>query len=439
MVFPKKIVLNNPNEIPAHFGNVKIQGTLRDYCALDRSLQEHLPIPRVNTCFCPRTRVATNAATTQCPIRVYGGPILNMTNATAATYQSNNYKDQQALQRLVQKDVQPLFDLIQKLQDKAWNWMTADYTGTQYLAAWTNDASVKVICDGPQTIVQNGLTNTFSYEYTASWSVKSFSTNLEGNISFTFTVPRMIPQPTIALFLAQSLQTFVNRGLGFNTNSFPMALTLVASAQGYGDLNFYIPDENMGSITSNLVFAVIFIGLQDLVDPTNFRTRIQIFNWDYRNTWTINAHAFNNCLYPGIESNPGLIKTFLFPQRGSSSVSCGYLPLVYHNHQDQTIDSCQIAIQATANTIYGRDLGFSYAINTPLLGTQGQYLVGQSIDPNSFLEQAKGKYAPDLLTVAPSYNNVPVSAKMGSTVQGISSSIFNVNIQINNGTLKSNL
>jgi len=433
MVFPKELVFNHPDHLPKNFNKIKIIGPAIDY---------------VNQiCKNKQTTSTSNAEIKPLPVFVKKGTYIGMNNQTKAIYQSNNFTALSDLKRQFQRDLSPIYNRVKEMGIEAWQYV--QYDNIPYFMIWSEDGCVWSYCSSLGTVYPNSPNQRF--EAGLQFGIQSNNTNLISTQMLTITTPYLMNWTDPGLILAATLGSFMGKGLGFHYTEFAYRLTENANKFFGNQFNFYTPDNNVGLTVETLVFTVIFLGLEDLLDTSNHRTRIQFFNWDQNSTWVIQSQYFRNLLSAGSDGTAPLSipidsfgwtlnAQFFFPRfvkDVSVDVLVPYSVQVYHNHVDTTLEKSEIAIEAYNS---GSTYGFSFAANLPKLGNHTQYIEGKPYNPKLFLDSVQDKLTTTLKQTTVTQNGIPVTTSMVTTPQGVMGQIFDFRIHLGlNSSIPSNL
>jgi len=430
MVYPKDLVFNDPAHLPKNFNTFKIIGPAISY------LNKIKKTPQSSNASSNPNK-PTTVTTTSCTY-------LGITSQMRTILQNNKFSELQEIKAQAQRDVQPLYDRIASLGLEA--WVLAESGALKYFIAWSQDAFVFCYCGGRGTYYPNQPKQYFVADL--SFGIQSNNLNLISKQSWTFVTPYLMNWTDPSLILTATLSSFMNRGLSFEYTDFANRLTNYANSYLGNQFNFYTPDDNIGQTVESLVFAVIFIGLRDLIDTNKHRTRLQFYNWDQTSKWEIKSQSFDNVLYAGSNGTQPLnvqlntiwdINNQMFwPDfvKIKIDVLVPYSVHVYQNSADQISDS-QLAIEALND---GNQYGFSFAANLPKLGNHTQYIEGKPMDPRMFLKRAEDKLVTTLKLSTTTQNGIPVTTSMVTTPQGVMNQLFDFRIHLGlNFSVPSNL
>ncbi|KAF2077955.1 hypothetical protein CYY_000755 [Polysphondylium violaceum] len=430
------ILFNHPDHLPKFFGKLQIIGTA------DQEIKKYRALHATDAALLKMGQVTPTLT------KVTQQPLLNCSKEVQAAYQNNDFATIKKLEAKAQSDVQPVFDNIMSLGDKAWTKVKSTETGEEYYMSWSKSAAVWSYTPAirPSTADEIKDDPNAKFQAVAQFGTYSQTSEITGTQKFDLGLPEKAVESVISLIISQTLSTFLPQGLNFLASQFAEKLSQFAVEKGLEFFKFVIPEAWMGPVTMSVVFVLVFIGLKVLYDWLNrkYTIRVQVFNWDNQNDWQLTTQALSNAVNPGKEKNTLAlninIDKMIDPQnvtyppdfKPNETLECTvfYAVIIYEN--DATFaQGCEVYIYAFLSTCAKQKRGITYAFSCPRFSDNGQYMEGAVLDPANFLKTASTKWSHDLkIKVTAAGINEPVTACM-SALSGADENIYDVNIQLN--------
>jgi len=439
----QETVFNAPEHLN---GKLKVNGTLAQKAESLRKLhasQEHL-------------QIKAGQAPYQTLVWPYKQPALNITKEAKATFQSNDYNKIKSYEDIIESDIQDTYNYIIKQGDKAWMEVEAS-TGEQYYMVWTSKAFLWSYCQAviPSTFEEKTADPASNYQAIVQYGIFSKNADLVGVQSFRMGLPSLVDRTVPAFLIVKTLTRFIEDGLQFDTNNFPLYLTEACREIGlpgfsFGPIQFAV----QGAFTASLIYTITFVGLKSLTQfpSRQFTLRTQFFNWN-NNDWLVVDGQSYNLTYPGKNTYDRQFNFWMDKIADQSAISyppgahpghdldivVSYLPIVYQNdglYNIPAAKSYEFAIR------FGRDPGadyenifqsFTYAYNVPhptTSGEKGIYLMSPAFSPAVFLDIAETKWEHGNYSVTtPKESFTPISAVVDHLFYD-SQKLFSVNVHI---------
>lgn len=370
-----------------------------------------------------------------CEISARSTPMLMVTKKVKGIYLSNNFTQIKELEKKAQADLKPIYDNISQHKENAWTRVRSG--DEEFYMSWSSGGSmwVRTVSNAP---FQNGT----SYVAKVQVGTYSASGGVLGIQNYEFTTPYMIGSVIVSFILACSLASIVATGLGFVVSAFALAAANAAAALGFESFSCTVAVASLTTVAACLVFAVVFIGLVYLWSWLNrkYTIRLQIFNWDEDNDWSVCGSYHDNAIIAG--SGETYVPQFSLPKKikpgtpvtppGFQPVEvldsvCYYATVIWEN--DNTfMEGCSMALKIRKGNT---DQGFMWAFDCPRFSDNQQAAADGSMDPKAYFKQVKWSKTPLNFSIKATSTQIPVAFGLDA-LSGASDNLYNVNIHIGN-------
>ncbi|KAF2069336.1 hypothetical protein CYY_009344 [Polysphondylium violaceum] len=433
-----QVRINHPDDLANHFhlfGKLTIVGNAVD------EIQKYRATHAAAGLSTPRAVNDDSNTTNVTPAKQ---PALLTTSEVKAAYQTNNFAKMKDLETKANNDLLPVYTNITDKGDSAWVKVRASNGQEYYMSwsatasAWSYTESIKAVNDARQA-----ADPATKYEAVVQFGTYSASTTIAGIHSYNMGLTTMVVESVIAMILAKCISQFIADGLGFLVAQFAVRLASAAAELGLESFSFAVPEFLIGAVAGCLCFAIIFIGIAYLWNWLNkqYTLRVQVFNWDTANDWTLNTQAKDNAVNPGADSDTNQLNikidkmttpgnTVTPPGFGGGVTSldtvCYYSIIIYQN-SSTFAQGLSFAFNASRDS----STGFSIAFTCPRFSDNAMYMQPSVVDPSAFLKQASTHWQsnPQYINVYPG-GVIPIGAKFDA-LSGASDDLYNLNININ--------
>ncbi|WP_349671569.1 hypothetical protein [Lacrimispora sp.] len=405
----------NSEALPSFFRDVEIIGPA------DLELPKYrLAHARLNFGASPKTA----------EISAKSSPFLLMTKSVREIYKNNDFATIKNIEKNANDDLRSVYTNISNNGDKAWTKVKKN--GKEFYMSWSNNGSIWAYTEN-MTVLNNATLNA-----QVQIGTYSKSNSILGIHTYTLSIPAVIAESAIAYIVARAVSGIIAEGLGFAIATFSLLLAQAASKVGLTGFSFAIRSSVVSAISSNLVFAIVFIGLQYLWNWLNrkYTIRLQIFNWDDKNSWKVNGQYLSNAKICGDNQElnfelPKMLKPGeAVTPPGFDPVEvldtvCYYAIVVWEN--DNTfLQGCDMAIQVQKNDTEG----FMWAFSCPRFTNNKQAANNGLEDPKAYLAQANWNSEPLGFRIRSTSRNNPVIFALDA-LSGAPDNLYNINIHIN--------
>jgi len=424
---------NHPDDLPCHFGSLRVVGPADQeeikYRRLSERNVDHL------------SSGATPAQQKPTQVVPHKQPILATNKEVKAAYQTNNWAKIKQIEGSAQRDLQPLYDIIKRDGKNAFS-KVQDPTGKEFYMVWSsagciwsNTESMTEANDAQKSADPNT-----KYQAIAQFGTYSKGFSILGIHSYNFGLTTMIVQSVIAYILASVLSSFIAEGLGFLVANFAIRLTMAAAALGFEAFSFMLPAALIASVATCICFAIVFIGLMVLWNFLNrkYTIRCSVYNWS-DDDWELSNHACVNAINPGTGSMsdqlgikiPKMIKAneIIYPP-GFNSIealdsTCFYAILIYEN-LNTFMQGCDFVIQASWNHVGD---GFTFGVSVPRFSDNKQIIINHPVNPHALLNDGPWTSYPQTLGIG-FHGNTRITTTIDA-LNGANDNLYNVNVHIN--------
>lgn len=360
-------------------------------------------------------------------------PLLLTDKKVRDVYQHNDFAQLKALEKAAQKDLQAVYENVSRNGEKAWTKVRKD--GKEFYLSWSQSGCMWAY---PEKTSVGGGVNGETQQAVIQIGTYSKSTNILGIHSYNLTLSAILIESSIALIVALAVSRIIAQGLGFAVAALSLYLCEAAAAIGLESFSFAISAAALANLAVALVFAIVFIGLTYLWNWLNrkYTIRLQIFNWDDKNSWESAGYYFSNAKICGGDQEepftlPKMIKpdeTVLPPGFDPVEVMdsvCYYAVIVWEN--DNTfMEGCSMAMGIRKNP----GEGFMWAFDCPRFSDNRQAADNGLTDPADYRSHCRWNLHPLGFEIRSTSSGIPVSFSVDA-LSGASDGLYSVNIQIN--------
>lgn len=407
--------INNPEFLPNFFKDIEV------LCSADVEIENYRAI---------HANLDISSTPTECIVQADKIPTLLSSKEVKRAYQYNDFKTIKALQEKANADLEAVYYNISHNGAKAWTKVRGS-DNKEFYMSWSDTGIIWA-----QTLSSTSSSNDDTKQCVVQIGSYSKSTSILGIHAYNLTVPVLVGEMAAALIVAKAISGIIAEGLGFLFARFALLLAQAAAEIGLASFSFTVPLAAVSAVASCLVFAIVFIGLAYLWNWLNrkYTIRLQVFNWDDKNSWSADGQYLSNAKFCGDEKElkftlPEMIKPddVVVPP-GFSPVQvldsvCYYAVLIWEN--DQTFaEGCSMAIRMTKNE---RE-GFMWAFDCPRFTANKQAAEPRITDPKAYREHCSWNKHPlrfDITTLS----GTPVSFALDA-LSGASDNLYNININI---------
>lgn len=371
-----------------------------------------------------------------CEISATTSPILFASKKVKQIYQNNDFAAIKKLEEQSQKDLQPIYENIKNNKEKAWTRVRSG--GEEFLMSWSESGSMWV------RTVQNGrcanAANETSYSAVVQVGTYTASGGIMGIQSYNLTLPTVIVEVTLSYIIAVALSEIVATGLGFVVTAFALAAANAAAALGFTAFSCTIAAATLSTVATCLVFAVVFIGLTYLWNWLNrkYTIRLQIFNWDKNNDWSVDGSYYSNAVIAGSGTKDPV--SFSLPKlipAGSSVTPPGFQPVealdsvcyyatVVWENDNTFMEGCAMALRMKKGS---SSEGFAWAFSCPRFADNTQAAADGYQDPLAYYQKGSWNKSPKNFSITATNDRIPVSFGLDA-LSGASDNLYNVTINI---------
>lgn len=376
-------------------------------------------------------RQARNAQPVSCQITGASAPVLLTNQRIRDIYQSNRFSEIKKLEEKAQKDLQPIYDNISRNGDAAWTKVRSE--GKEFYMSWAQNGCMWV------NAVNAADTNGTTYQAVVQIGTYSKSSGVLGIHSYNLTFTTVLVESVIAFIVAKALSGIVAKGLAFVVDMFAVYICQAAAKLGLQAFSCTVAASVLSTVATCLVFVVVFIGLTYLWNWLNrkYTIRLQIFNWDTKNSWSADGEAYSNAKIAG--SNDELAFTLPPMEEAGSIVTppgfqpvevldsvCYYAAVVWEN--DNTfMQGCSMALRLKKQ---GSSEGFMWAFDCPRFADNKQGADDGLKAAKDYLNKVKWKSEPKSFEITSTSANIPVAFALDA-LSGADDNLYNINIHIN--------
>ncbi|MGC6176274.1 hypothetical protein [Lacrimispora sp. 38-1] len=405
----------NPEALPSFFRDVEIIGPA------------DLELPK----YClAHSRLNAGSSSKTIEITTKGSPVLFMTKSVREIYENNDFATIKNLEKNANDDLRSVYTNISSNGDKAWTKVRKN--DREFYMSWSNNGSIWAYTENMTAL------NDTTLNAQVQIGTYSKSNSILGIHTYNLSIPVMIAESAIAYIVARAVSGIIAEGLGFTIATFSLLLAQAASRVGLTGFSFFIPSAVVSAISSVLVFAIVFIGLQYLWNWLNrkYTIRLQIFNWDDKNSWKVNGQYLSNAKICGDNQElnfelPKMLKPGeavtppgFDPVEVLDSV-CYYAIVVWEN--DNTfLQVCDMAIQVQKNDTEG----FMWAFSCPRFTNNKQAANNGLEDPKAYLDGVHWNSEPLGFRIRSTSGKNPVIFALDA-LSGAPDDLYNINIHIN--------
>ncbi|WP_291574588.1 hypothetical protein [Clostridium sp. UBA4548] len=345
-------------------------------------------------------------------------------------YQHNDFKTTKDLEKKANADLEAVYYNISHNGAKAWTKVRGK-DNKEFYVSWSKTGSIWA-----QTISSTSSSNDGTKQCVVQIGSYSPSASILGIHTYNLTLPVLVGETVAAFIVARAISGIVAEGIGFVFARFALLLAQAAAEIGLASFSFTVPLAAVSAVASCLVFAVVFIGLAYLWNWLNrkYTIRLQIFNWDDKNSWSADGQYLSNAKFCGEKKDlnftlPKMIKPDdvvmppgFNPIHVLDSV-CYYAALIWEN--DQTFaEGCSMAIRMKKN----EQEGFMWAFDCPRFTDNKQAADYVITDPKAYRDHCNWSAHPLGFDIATHSGN-PVSFALDA-LSGASDNLYNININI---------
>lgn len=403
----------NLGSLPSFFRDVQVVGPAH------LELQKYREI---------HANLAVSSAPTNCEISAVNSPMLLASKKVKDAYKRNDFAAIKNFQTQAQRDLQAVYDNVSKNGAQAWTKVKKD--GKEFYMSWSNTG-----CMWSQ-IVSTSTSDGVTKQFVVQIGTYSASTSILGLHAYNLTLPTVVVESVIALIVARAVSGIIADGLAFGIARFGLLLAEAAAAAGFESFSFSIPVRAVAGVASCLVFAVVFIGLAYLWNWLNrkYTIRLQVFNWDDTNSWSVNGQYTSNAKICGDNQElkftlPKMVKPYdVVTPPGFNPVEvldsvCYYAVIIWEN--DNTFaKGCSMAIQMQKDETEG----FMWAFKCPRFSDNQQAGDDGKRNPYDYLNNCHWNEHP-LGFKTQTSSGIPVNFALDA-LSGASDGLYNINIHI---------
>lgn len=404
----------NPKSLPSFFKDIEV------ICSADVEVENYRAI---------HANLDISSKPTECIVQADKIPTMLSSKEVKRAYQHNDFKTIKALEKKANDDLEAVYYNISHNGAKAW---TKVARGTkEFYVSWSDTGSIWA-----QTLSSTSSSNDDTKQCVVQIGSYSPSTSILGIHTYNLTVPVLVTEAAVAFIVARAISGIIAEGIGFVFARFALLLAQAAAEIGLASFSFTVPLAAVSAVASCLVFAIVFIGLAYLWNWLNrkYTIRLQVFNWDDKNSWSADGQYLSNAKFCGEKKDlkftlPKMIKPDdvvtppgFNPVQVLDSV-CYYAVLIWEN--DQTFaEGCSMAIRMKKN----EQEGFMWAFDCPRFNDNKQAAEPRITDPKEYREHCNWNTHPlgfDITTLS----GTPVSFALDA-LSGASDNLYNININI---------
>jgi len=365
-------------------------------------------------------------------------PSYNMTPTLRDAYQSDNWGMINSLEGKASNDIRPIYEMIKEKGIGAWVKVQAD-DGSLFYLSFSVGGSISSYCSDvvPSTDAQKAADPNALYQATIQIAIFSNTAQIIGVTSFSVGLPTNVVPMSLSLLFAQTISSFISDGLYYNILDFEPRLNANAAQQGLNNCSFKVGEALKGQLAQNINFCIGFIGITTIPGFGLDNAKVHVFNWDPNSDWQILSQAMVNADVPGKDKNPNNLnlslgkcgdQSFPFPPGFEPSYDVYVDSVILYYLQKNLMHANNSAIQVIRNG--DKTQGFSYAYEL-VRAQDGQVLEGTVVDPQTFLENSKGKYDYRFLTIdtrATSDNIKIIAGVDGNKNNGFNNVCLHINL-----------
>lgn len=376
-----------------------------------------------------------NTKKINCDLKVDTMPTLLTSNAVRQVYQQNKFGEIKELEKQAQKDLQVLYDNIKKNKENAWVKVRAEVYGKtqEFYMTWSNNACMWI----RQKDGQNVKTGD-EQKYMADVEVGTYSksTSIMGIHTYNLSITVMLVESVICYLIVKAISGIIAEGIGFVVAHFAPYIIDAAIELGFESFSCTVLAGALSSVAACLVFVVLFIGLSFLWDWLNrkYTIRLQIFNWDKDNDWSVGKDYTGNAKIAGGDSQQNItihklddpdIPSFITPVEPLESI-CHYVVIVWEN--DNTfMEGCSMALQLKKGN---SNEGFMWAFDCPRFSDNKNKGSNGIMDPKAYFNQGNWSNSPKNFSITSTSSQIPVTFALDA-LHGADDNLYNINIHIN--------
>lgn len=408
----------NPNVLPSFFKNVEIISSAN--ADIQGYQTRHAKIAKA---FTPQNCEITAAST----------PILLMDDTAKKIYRSNNFAKIKELQNMAQKDLEAVHNNISTKGAAAWTKVRSE--GKEFYMSWSETGSMWAM-----PISTTKEENAETQQMVIQIGTYSKSSKICGIQSYNLTLPTIIIPIAVALIVAVAISGIIAQALGFAVTAFALLLTNAAAALGFSSFSFTVPPAGLTIMAVALVFIVVFIGLTALWNWLNrkYTIRLQIYNWDDKNSWRVAGDYCSNAIIAG-KKGENIDCKFTLNKKNDAAVLppgfsdieildnvCYYGVIIWEN--DNTfMEGCSMALSIKKGNT---EEGFMWAFDCPRFSNNKHAGDNVSKDPKEYHNNCNWKSNPLNFEIQSTSSNTPVSFSLNA-LSGASDNLYEIKIDIN--------
>lgn len=373
-----------------------------------------------------------------CEISAKSTPNIVTTKAVKQAYQNSNFNEIKRLEKLAQKDLKTLYDNISQYQEKAWVRTKCKVHGEikEVYMSWSNNAVMWVMEKDMNELAKGDDT-----KYIADVEIGTYSksTSIMGIHSYNLTLTSVLVESVICFIIAKALSGIVAQGLAFVVGNLAILVAQAAAQLGFTSFSCTIAVSALSTVATCLVFVVVFIGLTYLWDWLNrkYTIRLQIFNWDKDNDWSVAGDYTDNAIIAGEEKSKSLneivikklgnadLPEFITPIEVLDSI-CHYAVIVWEN--DSTfMQGCAMTLKIKKGS---SNEGFMWGFDCPRFRDNKQAGKDGLMSPKDYYNRITWNKNPLKFSITSTSAKLPVSFALDA-LHGASDNLYNINININ--------
>ncbi len=357
-----------------------------------------------------------------------------MSHRIKRIYQNNNFGEIKRLEEQSQKDLQSVYEKIEKYGAGAWNKVEKD--GREYYMCWSSSGCI-------WSCVQNTNFDGKDPKYEAVVQVGTYSksSGIFTSHNYSVIITTLLAEATISILLAYAISKAIQAGIEFLVSRFAANILAAAVKLGFQRFSCTVLSKVLTVIAGCIVAVLITIAIHFLWEWLNrhYTVCLRIYNWDDKNDWETSAKYLDNAKISG--GDAGDSELFSIPKMTSSGSSitppgfepatsldniCYYGAIIWEN--DKTfMQGCSMALSIKKS---GSDEGFMWAFDCPWSADNRQAAKNGIEDPKHYFESCQWSNSPKNFHITATSQNTPVTFGLDS-LSGAKDNLYNVQIQIN--------
>ncbi len=368
---------------------------------------------------------------TKCQINSVTTPKLYMSHRIKRIYQSNNFGEIKRLEEKSKKDLQSVYEKIEKYGAGAWNKVEKD--GREYYMCWSSSGCI-------WSCAQNTDFGGKKSKYEAVVQVGTYSRSscILGIHDYNLSVTGEIAMSVLSLIIAMALSGIMAKGLAFLVSEFALLACNAAASLGLKAFSCTVAATAVTNVAIALVAVIAFIGLNYLWEWLNRRYTIclRIYNWDIQHDWMTVSSYLDNAKIAGTEQTGEFFNIPRMTKPGNDVYPPGFQPvealdtvcsygiIIWENKQT-FLQGCAMAMCFKSS---GKE-SFTWGFDCPRLA-RNRHKAGLDFNhPKEFLENYPWNPSP-LHFAIDCADHTPVSFGLNA-LSGADDNLYNVNIHIN--------